>query len=222
MKCIQRRVAVFSAAFVLLPMVLFSQMENTAMQASNGQTPSPGQQSASMQDSGPNAGDVGQLVKDKMFLRGTAEAGIANVKFSQLAMEKSPSDDVKSFAQTMVDDHTKLNQSLARVADSMGITLPKHMNKEDEAEYSKLQALSGSDFDAAYLTLMVKEHHRAMRVFRMEANTVNDPSLRDAVGDGEHVIHGHLVMVNKLAREKGVPMPEHEHKRTTPPPPQTH
>jgi len=212
----QRRVAVFSAVFVLFPMVLFSQVDSGVVQASNGQSLPPGQQSVSMQDSGPNSGDVGQLVKDKMFLRGATEAGIAHVKFSQLALEKSSSDDVKSFAQTMVDDHTKLNQDLARVADSMGITLPKRMNKEDEAQYAKLQSLSGNDFDTAYLTLMVKEHHRSMRVFRMEANTVNDPSLRDAVGDGEHVIHGHLVMVNKLAREKGIPMPEHKH---APPPP---
>lgn len=210
MQCIQRRVAVFSAVIVFFPVVLFAQMDSGVMQASNGQSLPPGQQPASMQDSGPNAGDVGQSVKDRMFLRGATEAGIADVKFSQLAMEKTSSDDVKTFAQTMVDDHTRLNQNLARVADSMGITLPKHMNKEDEARYAKLQSLSGTDFDTAYLTLMVKDHHRAMRVFRMEANTVNDPSLRDAVGDGEHVIHGHLVMVNKLAREKGIPMPEHK------------
>lgn len=217
MSCTRKRMAVFGAVLVLLPVVLFGQMEDVALQTSNGQAIPPGQQSASMEDSAPNSGDVGQPIKDKMFLRRVTEAGIADVKFSQLALEKSLSEDVKSFAQKMIDDHTRLNDGLARIADSLGITLPKHMDKANEAEYSKLQALTGSDFDTAYLTLMVKDHHRALRIFRMEANTVNDPSLREAVGDGEHVIHGHLVMVNKLAREKGVPMPEHKHA----PPPST-
>lgn len=196
--------------------VAFAQMDSTAMQVS--QTTPSGQQ-PSMQDSGPNAGDVGQVVKDKMFLRGAAEAGIAEVKFGQLAMEKSPSDDVKTFAQSMVDDHTKLNEDLARVADAMGITLPKAMNKADQAEYDKLQALSGDAFDTAYLTLMVKGHHRAMREFRMEANTVNDTALKETVNNGEHVIHGHLVTANKLAREKGVSMPGHGGKPAPPAPP---
>jgi putative membrane protein len=102
----------------------------------------------------------------------------------------------------------------------MGIMVPKEMNKADRAEYDKLQALSGADFDTAFLTLMVKGHHRAMREFRMEANTVTDPALRDAVGEGEHVIHRHLETANKLAREKGVPMPEHHAKPSpTPAPP---
>ena len=108
---------------------------------------------------------------------------------------------------------------LGRVADSMGIMVPKEMNKDDRAEYDKLQALSGADFDTAYLTLMVKGHHRAMREFRMEANTVNDDSLRDVVKDGEHVIHRHLEAANKLAREKGVPMPERHGPPKPPPPP---
>lgn len=218
MRCTRRRMAVFGAVLVLLPAVLLAQMENTAMQTSNGQALPPGQQSAATPDSGPNSGDVGQSIKDRMFLRRATEAGIADVKFSQLALEKSLSDDVKSFAQKMIDDHARLNENLARVADQMGFTLPKQMNKTNEAEYSKLQALTGSDFDTAYLALMVKDHHRAMRIFRLESNTVNDPSLREAVADGEHIIHGHLVTVNKLAREKGVPMPEHKH---APPPPAT-
>ena len=205
------------AVACLFPAVVFAQMDSTAMQVSQANLP--GQQSPSMQDSGPNAGDVGQVIKDKMFLRGATEAGIAEVKFGQLALEKSPSDDVKTFAQTMVDDHTKLNEDLARVADAMGVTLPKEMNKADQAEYNKLQSLSGSDFDNAYLTLMVKGHHRAMREFRMEANTVNDTALRETVNNGEHVIHGHLVTVNKLAREKGIPMPGHSGKPAPPPPP---
>ena len=214
------RIIMLGAATLLSSSVLFAQTDPMAMPSSAAQAnQQPGQQSTttSMQDSADNAGDVGQIMKDKMFLRGATEGGIAEVKFGQLAVEKATSDDVKAFGQKMVDDHTTLNNEMAPIADSMGIMLPKEMNKADQTEYDKLKEMSGNDFDTAYLTLMVKGHHRAMRDFRLEALSVTDPALRAAVLKGEGVIHEHLVLVNKLAREKGVPMPGRG-SRPTPPP----
>lgn len=192
------------------PVLLFAQFDPTAIPASQTQPNRPGQQMPSttaMQDSAPNSGDVGQIMQDKMFLRKAAEGGIAEVKFGQLAVQKGSSDDVKAFGQKMVDDHTKLNNEMARVADAMGVMLPKSMNKEDQAEYDKLNALSGNDFDMEYLSFMVKDHHKDLHEFRMEAASPTDQRLHDAVVKAEDVIHEHTVMVDKLARAKGVPMP---------------
>lgn len=199
--------------------MLFAQMDPmsppaSATQANPSQPPA---STTSMRDSVGNAGDIGQIMKDKMFLRRAAESNIAQVKFGQLVAEKATSDDVKAFGQTMIDDHTQLNHQLAPVADAMGIRLPQEMNKDDQAEYEKLKALSGSDFETAYLILMLKEHHQAIRNFRVEANSVSDEQLKDVVTKGERVIHEHLVMLNKLAREKGIPMPTHGGKPAPPP-----
>jgi putative membrane protein len=160
-----------------------------------------------MQDSAPNAGDVGQAMKDKMFLRKAAEGGIAEVKFGELAAQKGSSDDVKAFGQKMVVDHGKLNASMAQIADSMGVRLPTALAKDDQAEFDKLSGLSGNDFDTEYLTLMVKDHHKDLHEFRMEAASTTDPTLQQAVGDAQKVIRDHTMMVDKLAREKGIPMP---------------
>lgn len=225
MKFARTYVLMFGATTCFLPAVVLGQMDSSAVLISSAQTSQPGQPaseqitSPSEQDSGENSAENRQMVRDRMFLRGAAESGIAVVKFSQLALEKSPSEDVKTFARSLVDDHTKLNADMGKVADSLGVMLPKDMNKADKAEYSKLQGLSGNDFDNAYLALMVRDHHRAMREFRMESNTVNDAALRDAVDNGKHTIHEHLVEVNKLAHEKGVAMPEHVHKPEPPAPP---
>jgi putative membrane protein len=120
----------------------------------------------------------------------------------------------------MVDDHTALNNEMAPIADSMGVRVPKTINKEDQAEYDKLSGLSGDAFDTEYLTLMVKDHRKDLREFRMEASTAQDQALRDAVEKGEKIIHDHLEMVNKLAREKGIVMPPHGGTRPATPPAQ--
>jgi putative membrane protein len=172
----------------------------------------------SLQDSGPNAGDLGQVMQDKMFLRQAAEGGIAEVRFGQLAVQKASSDDVKNFAQKMVDDHTKLNSDIATVADAMGVMLPKSMNKEDQAEYDKLNALSGNDFDTEYLSYIVKHHHKDLHAFRLEAASHTDPTLHDEVVKAESVIHEHTVTVDKLARAKGIPVPAHGGNKPAPAP----
>lgn len=215
------RIIMLSAAAAFSSSVLFAQMDPMAPPASATQANPSGQQRPSttaMQDSAANAGDVGQIMKDKMFLRGAAESGIAAEKFSQLALERAGSEDVKLFGQKVIDDHIQLDTAMAPVVDAMGIRLPKEMNKADQAAYEKLRALSGSDFETAYLTQMVMMHHKAMRNFRVEANSVTDPQLSEFVAKGEHTLHEHLVMVNKLAKEKGIPLPARAGKPASPPP----
>jgi putative membrane protein len=207
---------------IAFPTLLFAQYDPTATQASQTQQnkpqPQPPASTTSLQDSGPNSGDLGQIMQDKMFLRKAAEGGIAEVKLGQLAAQKGSSEDVKAFGQKMVEDHTKLNNEMAQVADSMGVMLPKSMNKEDQAEYDKLNALSGNDFDMEYLSFMVKDHHKDLHEFRMEAASPTDPTLHDAVVKAQNVIHDHTVMVDKIARAKGVPIPPRGGNRPPPSP----
>jgi putative membrane protein len=217
MKFNQMRLILFGAATVLFPATLLAQ---DSMASSATQSNQPGQQqpsSTSMQDSSNNASEVSQAMKDKMFLRKAAEGGMAEVKFGELAVEKGGSDDVKAFGKKMVEDHTMLNNEMAPIADSMGVRVPKMINKDDQAEYDKLSGVSGSDFDTEYLTAMVKAHRKDLREFRMEVPNAQDPALRAAVEKGEKMIHEHLTMVDKLARDKGVSIPPRGGNRPAPP-----
>jgi putative membrane protein len=200
------RIIMFGTAIAFAPVTLFAQ--SNPMNPGGSTSSAPLQQpSTGMQDSGTNASEVSQTMKDKMFLRKAAEGGMAEVQFGQLAVQKAGGDDVKAFGQKMVDDHTALNNEMAAVADSMGVRAPKTINKMDQAEYDKLNGLSGGDFDTEYLTVMVKAHHKDLREFRTEGADTQDPTLKAAVEKGEKVIHEHTMMVDKLAREKGIPMP---------------
>ena len=219
MKLQHARTILLTAA-ILSPGLLLAQFDPSATPASPTQPGRPPQASSpAQQDSGPHSGDVGQIMQDKMFLRKATEGGIAEVKLGQLAAQKASSEDVKAFGQKMVEDHTRLNAVMAQIADSMGVMLPKSMNKEDQAEYDKLNALSGNDFDVEYLTFMVKDHHKDLHEFRLEAASPTNQTLHDAVVKAQTVIHEHTVMVDKLARARGVPVPSHgNHTAPTPTP----
>lgn len=220
------QILLLSAATMLVPATLFGQAEPGTMPETSAPGPSSQPQPGlgqrrdsrpSMQDSVGSSGQTAQMTKDKMFVRKVVEGGLAQVQFGQLAAEKGGSDEVKALGQKMVEDHGELNKDMEDVADSMGVMLPKHIDKMDEAELNKLKGLSGDAFDTEYLTMMVKHHHHDLREFRVEAEGTQDAALRSAVVKGAKIIHEHLVIVDQLAKSKGIEI--HHHGQKTPPPP---
>ncbi|GAC1363560.1 MAG: hypothetical protein NVSMB3_11990 [Acidobacteriaceae bacterium] len=207
------RVAAIAGAALLMASVLSAQsgsMQSQTPSQQSTQQQQPGVNPAAtseMPDAGPNSGVSGQMMKDKIFLRKAAEGGMAEVQMGQLAAQKAGAEDVKEFGSRMVKDHTELNEEMKPIAESMGVMLPKKPSQKDQAEYDKLNGLSGSDFDTEYLTYMVKDHHMDLREFRLEAASTTDPALRSAVEKGQKIIHEHLTMVEQLARSKGISVP---------------
>lgn len=61
---------------------------------------------------------------DQSFLKKAAENGLAEVESSKVAAEKAQNPEVKKFAQHMVDEHTKANQELKQLAQSMASSFP--------------------------------------------------------------------------------------------------
>lgn len=207
-------VTALASAALLSPFSLSAQSSSTPGQTTQQQMTQQQQQPGltqtarnEMQDAAPSSGASGQTMKDKMFLRKAAEGGMAEVQLGQLASQKASGSDVKDFGSKMVTDHTELNNDMKPIAESMGVMLPKKVNAKDQAEYDKLNGLSGNDFDTEYITYMVKDHHADLREFRMEAASTTDPTLKTAVEKGQKVIREHLTMVESLAKSKGIATP---------------
>ena len=186
----------------------------------NGMQPtSPGavREQSSMRDSLGAPGETGQQMLDERFLRKSTEAGLAALQFGQLAVAKgSPS--VKELGQRMVDDHTELNKKLAMTADSLGVMLPRKLNKADQAEYEKLNGLSGKDFDTEYVTLVAKTHWQQLHNFHMEASAAADPGLREQVAQAFITMHEHMGMIAKTATDEGIELPARPRRPNAAPP----
>ncbi len=148
-----------------------------------------------------------QKTKDKMFIKTAAEGGLMEVQLGQLAAQKGNSDDVKSFGQKMVDDHTALNEAMKPIAEKMGVVPPAKLNKKDQATYDMMNAKSGEEFDKAYIKDMVMDHHKDLREFTAEAKDAADADLKAAVEHGRDVIKEHTQMIDKIAKDKGLTMP---------------
>ena len=206
---------VLAGALTAAPFMLFAQTGTSSYPSSSPQTNggrSQGQTtpgvprtggSTAEDESGGSVGSGSDSMRDKTFLREAAQGGLAEIKLGQLATQKGSSEDVKNFGQKMVEDHTNLNDSMKPIAERMGVKVPTDVSKKDAAEYSKLDGLSGAEFDKEYAMHMVKDHHKDLREFREEASTTHDPELKAAVTKGEKVIEMHSQMADQLAAKSG-------------------
>jgi putative membrane protein len=206
-----RWIAVVGAAVVLLSPALVAQMDPSLSQPSGqqGTVPSSGPPQpadTSMRETLGAPGQMGQQMQDKAFVRTATEDGIADVKLGQLAIQKG-GPDVKAFAEKIVPDHEAINKELATVADSLGVLLPKKMNKDDQAEYDKLNGLSGKDFDTEYIPFILKAHWKKLHDFYMEASVAVDPTLATTVANAMRTMHGHLGLIAEIAKQDGIPLP---------------
>jgi putative membrane protein len=107
----------------------------------------------------------------KEFVKDAVEANLAEIQASQLAVSKSSNPEVKSFAQRMIDDHTRLNTQLEQVAQQKGLKIPDSPDLTHQAKLKTLQARSGTDFDKSYIEQMNKDHEKAIELFQAAANS---------------------------------------------------
>ena len=127
------------------------------------------------------------------------------VQLGQLAQQKSESNDVKQFAQRMVNDHGQMGEKwLKPVAQQMGINEPNGPSKKDKKMMEKLQGLSGQDFDREYITMMVKDHQKDLKEFKEEANVAQDPGVKQIADKGSQVIEQHLQLIEQIAKAHNI------------------
>jgi putative membrane protein len=146
---------------------------------------------------------MSQQQADKKFVQGALQGGMAEVELGKLALQKSSNEEVKKFAQRMVDDHTKLGEDMEPIAVQLGVKLPDGLSKKDQALRAKLQELSGAQFDKAYIHAMVKDHQKDLQEFKSEAQSAVNSALKSAAQKATPIIQSHLEQIEQIAKSSG-------------------
>jgi putative membrane protein len=140
---------------------------------------------------------------DKAFVKKALEGNMAEVEMGKLAMEKSNDEQVKQFAQKMVDDHGKMTEQLKPIAEQMGVKVPDGPSKGQMKKMDKMKSLQGDAFDQAYIKDMVKDHKTDASEFKQEAQSTQNPQLKQLASQGHQVIESHLQQIEQIAQSKG-------------------
>jgi putative membrane protein len=172
--------------------------KSPAGSASEGSTgKSSSTQDASTSGSGAAKGTLSSA--DQKFLRDMAHANIAEIEAGKLAQSKSQNDEVKTFAQKMIDDHTKALQELQTVAQAKGVTLPTRPDVKHLAATKMLSALSGDQFDRRYMQRGgLADHQETHRLLQRAGSSATDPDVKQLAARTLPIVDQHLSMAQQL------------------------
>jgi putative membrane protein len=156
---------------------------------------------------------IGALAAVSVYANGLSaqdfvtKASIANqfeIDSSKLALDKAQNADVKSFAQTMVDDHTKTGEKLQKALESSNSNAKPAMALDDKHQklLDKLQAKSGNDFDREYMSVQTDAHKEAVSLFTDYSKTGKDKPLKDFASQTLPTLKDHLTHVKDLKAEQ--------------------
>ena len=142
--------------------------------------------------------------KTTEFVDKVAVANKFEIDTSQLALKYGKGEDVKKFAQQMIDDHTKAGQDFKAAVAAAKIKEPKDaLDVSHEAKYIKLRAFTtDSGFDASYIAEQLAAHQDAVDLFRNYSKNGEPGPLKDFATKTLPTLEHHLTMVQGLSAKK--------------------
>jgi putative membrane protein len=135
---------------------------------------------------------------DCNFIQEAAQGGMTEVKLGELASSTGQRDDVKEFGQRMVKDHTSIDESLKALAAEKGVALPASLDAKHQGMVDKMSALSGTDFDNAYIACMIKDHKQDAKAFKTESSATKDMDVKSFVDKTIPVVREHLKIISAM------------------------
>src|SRR5262249_19761026 len=113
-------------------------------------------------------------------------------------VKNAESKDVRKFAQTMIDDHSKMRDKLLAQAKSMKLGVVQGLEENHRKEMLRLTRLSGSDFDREYMAGQVSDHEKALSLYEAWSKKAKDSQLRELATKAVPTVKEHLRMARDL------------------------
>ena len=136
---------------------------------------------------------------DRKMVMNMAMANMSEIEAGKMAQAKSQNDQVKNFAQQMIDDHTKALTEVQQLAQAKGVMLPTELDRTHKAKANKLAALSGDAFDRAYMAQAgVADHKRNHDMLQQAQAKAKDPDLTALAARLAPTVDQHLNSAQQL------------------------
>lgn len=139
---------------------------------------------------------------DQKILKDMAMASMAEVEAGHMAQGKTKNEQVRNFAQKMIDDHTKALDDVKKLAQAKGVALPSELDYTHKRMASRMAAQSGDAFDRAYLERAgVYDHKKTHDMLRKAQSNAKDADVLALVTRTLPVVDQHMTAVQQLHKD---------------------
>lgn len=132
------------------------------------------------------------------FLVQVMEDSLAEMEMCMLALDHAASEEVKTFAQHMIDEHGKFGQHIEKLASDMKVTFPRKVRPDHARLIRDMTKLKGEKFDQRFIEENLRYHENDLKVFQHYARQKEDGPVRKLAETGVKLFEKHLGMVRQL------------------------
>ncbi len=133
----------------------------------------------------------------KEFYAKAMQGDASEMMLGDLALKRGESEGIKTYGQTLHQDHTAAGAAVKKAADEAGLKVPATPTREARDEHEKLAKLNGADFDKEFASYMVDDHKKDIEDFEKAAKS-KDTKLAKLASDTLPVLRKHLQMAESL------------------------
>ena len=137
---------------------------------------------------------------DSKMMADLAHANIAEIEAGKMALEKSKSEEVRKFAQQMIDEHTSALKELQTLAQAKGVKLPEGTDLKHKTTALALKVMTGTTFDNQYMKRAgVKDHEQTFLLLKKMEHSAKDAELKAMATKMLTTVQDHLKMAQQAA-----------------------
>jgi putative membrane protein len=107
------------------------------------------------------------------FIHDANESGLTEITTANVAIKNSQNPRVINFAKMMITDHTAVGNGLKKLAADKYVSVGDSITPEHQTMIKALAAKQGTEFDKAYMQMMVADHIQAVELFHNSTENTN-------------------------------------------------
>ena len=167
------------------------------------QTPAPAPTPTSPSAPDAAVGSRWEIHSDSARIQEAVYGNVAEIRLGNTARDRASDASVKDFAGRMVKDHRAEYDGWVALASQNGLTIDANADTVGKATVDQLSALSGADFDRAYMAEMVRDHQADISRTRQTASSADAAGVRALAAKAVPVMQQHLSEARQLANRVG-------------------
>lgn len=144
---------------------------------------------------------AGAAVTVEAFADRAMVATLYELEAAAIALHRAQREDVRQFAQRMIDDHTRMKRELVSCLGATEglVSPPDHVDSLHQTLLDDLAGASDQDFDRHYLRQQHLAHTEAITLFQTYLQLGQDPGLQNFCRVMLPVLEEHARLAQQLA-----------------------
>jgi len=118
---------------------------------------------------------------DVDFINQATAAGLTEIRAADLALKRNLTPQEKAFANEIIEDHTKANKELAKIAKTLSVPTPDDISSDEQGKLVKMSNVPDKDFNQSYLDNQIDCHKKAIDLFESEKSSTMNADLKQYI-----------------------------------------